>query len=148
MAIIDWLANIVGSERFWPTDPTAHAMARSLCAEMHAGFMALRSECPMNVRKQYDDFSPSENAKQDALRIITLWAEARSRFGGNGPYLFETFSAADIMYAPIVSRFNAYGFSLPGFAQGYCDAILQHVWMQSWYEEGQKEQWILERFEQ
>ena len=147
LAIIDWLANKVGHDRFWPKDPIANAMARSLSAEMHSSFQALRSECPMNVSQCYDDFIPSEDCKEDALRIISLWAEARSRFGGSGPYLFGTFSAADIMYAPIVSRFKTYGFTLPGFAAAYSDAILQHHWVEEWYEAGQKEKWILERFE-
>lgn len=147
LAIIDWLAEKVGNDRFWPKDTSANAMARSLSAEMHSGFQALRSECPMNIKHNYNDFVPSEAAKQDAIRIVALWAEARSRFGGNGPYLFGTFSAADIMYAPIVSRFKTYDFVLPGFAQAYCDAILEHSWIENWYESALAEKWILERFE-
>ncbi len=147
LAIIDWLAEKVGNDRFWPKDPSANAMARSLSAEMHSSFQALRSECPMNIKHHYNDFEPSEAAKQDAIRIVALWAEARSRFGGNGPYLFGTFSAADIMYAPIVSRFKTYGFVLPGFAQAYCDAILEHSWIENWYEDALAEKWILDRFE-
>lgn len=147
LAIIDWLAQKVGNDRFWPKDAEANAMARSLSAEMHSGFQALRSECPMNIKQNYSDFVPSDAAKQDAIRIVALWAEARSRFGGNGPYLFGTFSAADIMYAPIVSRFKTYGFILPGFAQTYCDSILEHSWIENWYENALAEKWILDRFE-
>jgi len=147
LAIIDWLADKVGNDRFWPKDPTANAMARSLSAEMHSSFRALRKECPMNIKQQYDDFEPSDDTKADALRIITLWAEARSRFGGNGPYLFGTFSAADIFYAPIVSRFHTYGFKLPGFAQAYCDTILQHSWIEEWYSGSHKEKWVIDRLE-
>ena len=147
LAIIDWLAEKVGSDRFWPRDISANAMARSLCAEMHAGFQALRSECPMNIKRNYPDFVPSEATKQDALRIVALWAEARSRFGGNGPYLFGTFSATDIMYAPIVSRFQTYAFILPGFAAAYCDTILQHSWIEEWVAAAQNEKWVIKRFE-
>lgn len=147
LAIIDWLANKVGHDRFWPSEPEENAMARSLCAEMHSGLQAIRKQCPMNIKQQYTDFEPSEDTQKDALRIITLWAEARSRFGGNGPYLFGTFSAADIMYAPIVSRFRTYGFTLPQFAQSYCDTLLQHSWIETWYEDSIKEPMIIERFE-
>lgn len=147
LAIIDWLSGKVGNDRFWPTDPTANAMARSLSAEMHSGFQALRKQCPMNIKQIYDDFLPSEETKHDALRIITLWAEARSRFGGNGPYLFGTYSAADIMYAPIVSRFKTYGFQMPGFAQAYCDMILEHSWTRKWYDDAMLEDMVLDRFE-
>ncbi len=147
LAIIDWLADKVGHERFWPKDPVANAMARSLCAEMHSGFQSLRAQCPMNIGPSHVDFKPDEACKQDALRIISLWAEARSRFGGNGPYLFGTFSAADIMYAPIVSRFHTYGFTLPGFAAAYSDAIIQHSWIEEWVTAAQREKWVLKRFE-
>lgn len=147
LAIMDFLSDKVGNHRFWPIDHTANAMARSLSAEMHSGFMALRKECPMNIKQIYTDFTPSDEAKRDAMRIITLWAEARSRFGGNGPYLFGTFSAADIMYAPIVSRFKSYGFNIAGFAQTYCDAILEHIWMTQWYESAAQEDWVIDRFE-
>lgn len=147
IAIIDWLADKVGNDRFWPKDPAADAMARSLSAEMHSGFQALRAQCPMNIKQIYDDFEPSEATQKDALRIVALWAEARSRFGGNGPYLFGTFSAADIMFAPIVSRFKTYGFTMPGFAQAYCDVILQHSWIEDWYEAAAQEEWVLARFE-
>jgi glutathione S-transferase len=147
MAIIDYLADKVGRDRFWPKDEVARGMARSLTAEMHCGFLALRRECPMNTRKVFKNVTISEDARKDAVRVLQLWAEARSRFGSEGPYLFGTFSAADIMFAPIVCRFATYGFTLPGFAEVYAEAIGSHPWMQEWVEGASAEQWTIEKFE-
>ncbi len=148
LAIIDFLADKVGRDRFWPKDDVARGMARSMCAEMHSSYMPLRRECPMNVRKVHPDHQISAEARADALRILQLWAEARARFGKSGPYLFGTFSAADIMFAPIVSRFVTYGFTLPGFAQSYVETMLLHPWMAEWTEASEAEDWVIEKFEQ
>ncbi len=109
LAIIEYLADKVGRDRFWPKADDARAMARSMVAEMHSSYQALRSECPMNVRRRIEGHTISEAAKADIVRILTLWAEARARFGRGGPFLFGTFSAADIIYAPVVSRFISDG---------------------------------------
>ena len=147
LAIIDWLADKVGRDRFWPKDEVARGMARSMAAEMHSGYLALRRECPMNIRKQFTDVTISEEARTDAIRVLQTWAEARSRFGREGPYLFGTFSAADIMLAPVVTRFVTYGFTLPGFAAAYAEAMMAHPWMQEWYEDAAAEPWIIKRIE-
>ena len=81
LAILEYLADKVGRDRFWPKADDARAMARSMVAEMHSSFQALRTQCPMNVRRRFDGFVPSEAAKRDMVRILGLWAEARSRFG-------------------------------------------------------------------
>lgn len=147
MAIVDYLADKVGRDRFWPKDEVARGMARSMSAEMHSGFLSLRRECPMNIRKVFDGVTISEGSRNDAVRILQLWAEARSRFGSEGPYLFGTFSAADIMFAPVVTRFVTYGFTLPGFAQSYADTMMGHAWMTEWYEGAAQEEWTIEKFE-
>ena len=147
IAIVDWLADKTSRDRFWPKDEVARGMARSMCAEMHCGFMDLRRECPMNTRRSFPDHEISDAARADAIRILQLWAEARARFGKSGPYLFGTFSAADIMYAPVVSRFKTYGFKLPGFAMSYSEAILEHQWVQDWCAAAEEEDWTLERYE-
>ena len=120
LAILEYLADKVGRDRYWPKDDVARGMARSMVAEMHSSYQALRSECPMNVRRRFEGYEPGEAARRDIVRILGLWAEARARFGGGGPFLFGTFGAADIFYAPIVSRFLTYGVPVPGFAQAYC----------------------------
>jgi glutathione S-transferase len=147
MAIIDYLADKVGRDRYWPKDEVARGMARSMAAEMHSGYMALRRECPMNTRKSFQDITVSAETRTDAIRILQTWAEARSRFGKEGPYLFGTFSAADIMLAPVVTRFVTYGFTLPGFAQSYVDTMMAHPWMEEWYAGAAQETWVIQRVE-
>jgi glutathione S-transferase len=147
LAIIDWLADKVGRDRYWPKDDVARGMARSMAAEMHCSYTALRRECPMNIRKTLTDVTVSEETRADAIRILQNWAEARSRFGREGPYLFGTFSAADIMFAPVVTRFVTYGFTLPGFAAAYVETMMAHPWMAQWYAEAAEESWVIKRIE-
>ena len=142
LAIIDWLADKVGRERYWPKDEVARGMARSMAAEMHCGYMSLRRECPMNTRKVFSDVTVSEETRTDAIRILQTWAEARSRFGREGPYLFGTF------IAPVVTRFVTYGFTLPGFAAGYAEAIMAHPWMLEWYDGAAEEPWTIKKIEE
>ncbi len=146
-AILEYLSDKVGRERFWPKDDAARGMARAMAAEMHSGYLPLRRECPMNLRKTYEGVPISDECRADALRILQLWAEARARFGKEGPYLFGTFSAADIMFAPVVTRFVTYGFTLPGFAAGYVEAMLAHPWMQEWFQGAADEEWVVEKYE-
>ena len=101
----------------------------------------------MNIRRQVEK-KLSDAAKSDIVRILTLWAEARARFGKGGPFLFGTFGAADIFYAPIVSRFITYGVSVPGFAETYMQAIWEHEWMESWIAAAKDEEWVIGRFEE
>lgn len=147
LAIIDWLADKTHRDRFWPKDEVARGMARSMSAEMHSSFAELRKELPMNLRQRHQDYRISPETQEQAVRILTLWAEARARFGRSGPFLFGTFGAADIMYAPVVTRFQTYGFTLPGFAQAYSEALLEHAWMREWTEAAEAEPWTIEKYE-
>lgn len=147
LAILDYFADKVGRERFWPKDETARGMARSMVAEMHSGYHTMRSEFPMNIRKRFQGVQPSETTKQEVVRILGLWAEARARFGSGGPFLFGTFGAADIFYAPVVSRFISYGVAVPGFAGAYMQAVWEHDWMQAWIEASENEQWVIEQYD-
>lgn len=147
LAIIDFLADRVGRDRFWPREETARAMARSMVAEMHSSYMALRRDLPMNVRKRVVGAVPRDEARADIVRILSLWAEARARFGGGGPFLFGSFGAADIIYAPVVSRFLTYGIAAPGFAQAYMQAVWEHEWLQAWIAAAEQEQWVIDQYE-
>lgn len=147
LAIIEYLADKVGRDRFWPKPNDARAMARSMVAEMHSGYQPLRSACPMNVRARVEGLEVDDDVRADVVRILTLWAEARARFGKGGPFLFGTFSAADVIYAPVVSRFLTYGVGVPGFAQAYMEAIWEHEWMQQWIAAAEAEEWVIEQFE-
>lgn len=148
LAIIDFLADRVGRDRFWPKDEPARAMARSMVAEMHSSYLALRRQLPMNVRRRIEGVVPSDETRADIVRILSLWAEARARFGKGGPFLFGSFGAADIIYAPVVSRFITYGVPVPGFAVAYMQAIWEHPWMQAWVAAAEAEEWTIEKFEQ
>ncbi len=147
LAIIEYLADKVGRDRFWPKADDARAMARSMVAEMHSSYQALRSECPMNMRAQVEGVELSAAARADVVRILTLWAEARARFGQGGPFLFGTYSAADIIYAPVVSRFMTYGVGVPGFALAYMEAVWDHEWLQAWLHAAEAEDWTIEQYE-
>jgi len=148
LAILEYLADKVGRDRFWPKNDTARGMARAMVAEMHSSYSSLRSEMPMNIRKRTPLASVSDQTRAEIVRILGLWAEARARHGTAGPFLFGTFGAADIFYAPVVSRFMTYGIGVPGFAQGYMQAIWEHDWMQSWISASQSEEWVIEQYEQ
>jgi glutathione S-transferase len=147
LAILEYLADKVGRDRYWPKDDVARGLARAMVAEMHSSYQALRSECPMNVRRRVDGHEPSPAAKADMVRILTLWAEARSRFGTGGPYLFGIFGAADIFYAPVVSRFISYQVPVPGFAAAYMQAVWEHDWMRQWVSASESEEWVIEHNE-
>ena len=147
LAILEYLADKVGRDRFWPKADDARGMARAMVAEMHSGYMALRRQCPMNIRKRISGIELTDETKHDIVRVLQLWAEARARFGRGGPFLFGSFSAADVFYAPIVSRFLTYGVGVPGFAQAYMQAVWEHDWLQAWVDRAQEEEWTIEQFE-
>lgn len=147
LAIMEYLADKVGRDRFWPKDEAARGMARAMVAEMHSSYGALRKEMPMNVRARVPLENLSDAAKGEIVRILQLWAEARARHGTAGPFLYGTFGAADIFYAPIVSRFITYGIGVPGFAQSYMQALWEHEWMAQWIAASQDEEWVIEQFE-
>ena len=158
LAIIDWLADKVRNTRisrghFWPQDNmAARALARSMSAEMHAGFQALRSGCPMNLKTNFPDFVASPEVLADVSRIDALWSEARTRFGSQadvaheGPFLFGSFGAADAMYAPVVTRLRTYGLKLSDVSQAYVDAVAAHPWMVEWTADAKAEDYPFARY--
>lgn len=137
LAIIDTLADRHPEHPIWPRDPDARAVARSVSAEMHAGFQALREQCPMDILAQKSIEAPNETTELNVRRVIAIWQDCRRRFGQTGPFLFGEFSAADAMYAPVASRFKTY---LPdlmlygddGTAQAYVDAIFAMPELKAW----------------
>lgn len=123
LAICEYVNEIFLNGRGWPGDVTARAYARSISAEMHSGFSALRSEMPMNCRKRVHDFPISDACRADIARIKSIWRDARERFGKGGDFLFGTFCIADAMYAPVMFRFLSYGVSLDGVERAYADTL-------------------------
>ena len=147
LAIVEWLADKTDAARYWPKDDAARGMARSMAAEMHSSYPNLRREHPFNVRSQFPAKELSESTHAEILRIIELWAEARARHGGGGPYLFGDFGAVDIMFAPVVTRFVTWSIAVPRFAATYMDAILNQPWVREWIEAAQEEPWVIEQYE-
>jgi len=147
LAIVEFLADRVGRDKFWPEDETARGMARSMAAEMHSGFANLRRELPMNVRRSYPPVDLSDDVRGEIDRIMELWAQARARFGGTGNFLFSEWSAADIMFAPVVTRFITYGVPVPPFAALYMKAVLSHPDVADWIDKAQDEPWVIDQYE-
>ncbi len=147
LAIVEFLADRVGRERFWPEDESARGMARSMAAEMHSSFTNLRRDLPMNVRKTYPPIELSDAVRDEINRILQLWAQARARFGGTGDFLFGDWCAADIMFAPIVTRFITYGVRMPPFAEMYMKAVLSQADVNDWIDKAQDEPWVIEQYE-
>ncbi|MBW6528557.1 glutathione S-transferase family protein [Sphingomonas sp. RHCKR7] len=150
LAIVDYLADKVGRARFWPEDEAARAMARSMAAEMHSSFAALRRQHSMNVRQIYAPAPLDDAVAADLTRVFELWAQARARFGGGGEgdFLFGAFGAADIMFAPVCTRIVTYSLPAPRFAAAYIGAVLRHPFLQDWIAGAQEEEWVIEKFEQ
>jgi glutathione S-transferase len=148
LAIVECLADKVGRDKFWPEDEAARAMARSMAAEMHSGFANLRRKHSMNIRQVFAAKAPDDDVRAELQRIMELWAQARARFGGGGDFLFGEFGAADIMFAPVVTRFVTYQLPVARFAIPYMDAVLNHRFMQDWIAAAQEEEWVIEQYEQ
>src|SRR3954452_17303163 len=147
LAIVEFLADRVGQHRYWPEHEGARGMARSMAAEMHSGFANLRRELPMNVRKSFPPKKIDDRVRDEINRILQLWAQARARFGGTGDYLFGDWCAADMMFAPVVTRFVTYGVAVPNFAGVYMKHVLSHPHVAEWIDKAQDEPWVIEQYE-
>jgi len=147
LAIIEFLADRYGSALFWPEEEGARGMARSMAAEMHSGFSNLRRDLPMNVRKSFSPIELSDPVREEIDRILQLWAQARARFGGIGDFLFGEWCAADMMYAPVVTRFLTYAVPIPSFAAVYVKAVLSHPHVAEWIDKAQDEPWVIDQWE-
>ena len=130
MAIAEYLAERHAG--LWPVDSNARTWARSICAEMHSGFRALRSEMAMCIKERVDVRPWSAGLQRDIDRIGAIWSETRRRFGGSGGLLFGEFSAADAFYGPVANRFRTYGVRPSGAAGDYLAALLAHPYMREW----------------
>jgi glutathione S-transferase len=142
-AIIEYLAEIRPDAGLWPADPAARAHARSICAEMHAGFQALRARMPMNLRKSLPGKGRGRDVDDDIARVCAIWADCRARYGDGGPFLFGQFSAADVMYTPVATRFRTYAVELDDVARAYVDAVLMRPDFVEWHEAALEEPWAI-----
>ncbi len=132
LSIAEYLNELFPEHQMWPSEPRARAVARSVAAEMHSSFGALRVEMPMIFGEKHT-ISPSDACKANIARIENMWTDCRAEFGADGPFLFGDFSIADAMYAPVVSRFRTYGVeSDSASVTDYRNAIWNLPAMQAW----------------
>jgi glutathione S-transferase len=147
LAIIEYAAERFPKAQLWPDDVAARAHARSVSAEMHSGFAALRSECGMNIHRPVGPKPLSGAAKADIARIQQIWGDCRQRYGRSGPYLFGRFTGVDAMYAPVVQRFLTYAIELDPIAQGYVSVMQALPAVREWTEAALAETLVIPRFE-
>src|ERR1700749_1990816 len=147
LAIIEYLAERFPQAALWPEDRAGRAHARSISAEMHSGFMALRNECPMNLHRPIKAIALSDDARANIARVQEIWGECRQRHGKSGPFLFGAFSGADAMFAPVVHRFRTYAIEVAPEAAGYMRTMMALPAFQEWTEAGLAETIVIERFE-
>ena len=148
LAICGYLTEQFPAAGLWPDDPAAKAMARSVSAEMHAGFQALRRALPMNIRSSVPGRAIEPEVQADINRVMAIWRQCRNRFGEKqGDFLFGRFTIADAMYAPVATRFRTYRIDLEREADAYCDAILSLPAMQEWTAAAKNEPMIIDQYE-
>ncbi|HEY1998116.1 glutathione S-transferase family protein [Paraburkholderia sp.] len=137
LAIAEYLNEVQPEAKLLPADRRARAHCRAICGEMHSGFSSLRSALPMNLKAQFPGFKVWARAQSDIDRIVAIWRECLGQYGG--PYLFGERSAADAMYAPVVTRFVTYDVKLDPDIVEYGQRILALPEMQQWMAEAQQE---------
>jgi glutathione S-transferase len=139
LAILEYLAERYPETLGWPHNRHQRAEARSIAAEMHSGFLALRTHCGMNCRRPPATKELPAGVLKDIARIEEIWLECRKRHANDGPWLFGEFSIADAMYAPVALRFDSYRLSGDAQANAYVNTVLQHPAVIEWTTAGQEE---------
>ena len=147
LAILEYVSEKFPDAGLWPRDAAARAHARTIASEMHAGFVPLRRQCPMNMWRPVKTLELSAETAANVARIDAMWSDCRARFGHDGPFLFGRFGAADAMYAPVVSRFHTYGIEVGPASAAYMQAVMALPAWQEWHAAALKEEWLLEEDE-
>lgn len=148
LAVCEYCAEIESS--LWPVDRVARAYARSIAAEMHSGFRALRQNMWMNLGRDFSGLGRTPDTLADIARIEAAWAGAKQLSEIAGPYLFgNTITVADIMYAPVVTRFLTWRPAISAATQAYVDAVRAHPLVAEWYDGAAQEpaDWLVEEYE-
>jgi glutathione S-transferase len=147
LAIIEYLAEHFADLPIWPRDATARATARALAAEMHSGFMALRANLPMNMRRPVRRVDVPSEVLADIARIEAAWADAKRKFGGRGDFLFGDFCAADAMFAPVANRLHVYDMPVGAAARAYMDHVMALPAYRDWQKGAEAESWRIAKYE-
>jgi len=132
LAILEYLADKYLEKDMRPSSLESRAHMRSVCAEMHSGFLAIRSTLHTNMRARYPGYGHTSEVLKEVARIDEMWCACRQRYRAEGEFLFGSLSLADAMYAPMVSRFRTYGVALSPLARDYMDAMLDQPTMKQW----------------
>jgi glutathione S-transferase len=143
LAICEYVAELFPDKKVWPADRSARAWARSISHEMHAGFAQVRTHMPMNIRGNFPGKGRTPEVEREIVRIEEIWSDCRREFKGKGNFLFGHFTAADAMYAPVVTRFKTYGVRLSGAAQEYAEAILNLPALKEWSGAAAEEPYVI-----
>jgi glutathione S-transferase len=143
LAILEYLAEKFPAAGLWPEHPGARAHARAIAAEMHAGFVSLRSQLAMNVARPVRFRPLDAGTARDVTRIDAIWTGCRKKYGASGPFLFGTFGAADAMFAPVVWRFHTYAVEVSSTAQNYMRAMMALPAWNEWRDAARRETWVL-----
>ena len=146
LAIAETVSERFAAGRLWPEDAALRAMGRSMAAEMHSGFGALRSALPMNCRAEHRSVTVDEAVTCDIARICELWDTARAAAQADR-WLLGEWSIADAMFAPVVLRFRAYRLPLPKSAQQYVSQWLADEDLCEWIAEAHRESWVIDHEE-
>ncbi|SMH52724.1 glutathione S-transferase family protein [Azospirillum agricola] len=144
LAICEYVAELAPAAGLWPDESHARAVARSVSAEMHSGFAALRTTMSMDLKRDRNGEGMTPETAADIARIQSLWTDARARFGQAGPFLFGRFTIADAMFAPVITRFATYGVAVEPEARAYMDAVLALPAMRDWTAASKAEPWTLD----
>jgi len=145
LAICEYIADKVTDRPLWPERADDRARARAMSAEMHAGFSAMRKAMPMNCRRIVDGFVPTLDVQIDINRIVQLFEDALQQ--SDGPWLFDHYTVADAMFAPVASRFKTYQIKLPALSQRYVKRTLEDPPLMDWYEQARAEEAVIEQAE-
>jgi glutathione S-transferase len=147
LAIMEYLAERFPETQAWPEDQAERAFARSISAEMHSGFTALRTHCGMNCRRLPATKKLPEEVYRDIERIGQIWQQCRQQRWDSGPWLFGQFTIADAMFAPVALRFHTYQLSTNAEALGYVNTVLEYPAIREWVEAGKRELEVIPAFE-
>lgn len=142
LAIGEYLAERAPAAGLWPAHREPRAVARSVCAEMHSGFQALRRHMPFNVRRSSPGKGRAAGVQEDIDRISRIWNDCRKTYGVEGPFLFGRYGLPDIFFAPVVSRFNTYEVELDKISTSYATTVLQHEDVEAWFRAARREEWV------
>ena len=147
LAILEYLSETYLAGKGWPADTDKRAFARSISAEMHSGFPALRTQLPMNCRRMIEGFRIPPEAQKDIDRIRAIWEKYRNIYKGDGDWLFGEFSIADAMFTPVVLRFNTYYVPLPGMIGVYARNVLARPELGEWLDAAKQETEVIKQAE-